>query len=263
VRSAVFTLVPPGDQWEDYRTYEALEAGSIPVIVRNASYKGCEQPGAHVLARVPGVLALDSWDELPALLATHAADPSSVRKRQRLILEWLAAEKRRVAAGLYEAVRRMRSGRWRTPTTCDYQHLNAYEIAAQHQHLAYYWRNPQWRKDHEWNATAFWAYFSGLCVGGAAGWCEEQDLPFDGAAGVTAAATAGSDTYPGLTAAVLVDGEYRGSAGRRFKGPDSFCESNLTDWAERCLTAGCALRHIYSFDCRPAHQPKPPDRPQW
>ena len=80
---------------------------------------------------------------------------------------------------------------------------------------------------------------NGLCLRGEAGYCEEQDAP-------------GGEAR-----------EHRGSAGRSFHGPGGFCESDSEDWTERCLTDGCALRHTYSFECRPAHEPKPPDRPQW
>ena len=130
----------------------------------------------------------------------------------------------------------MRSGRWREQTVCDYQPLNAYEVADMQQWLAKYWRRPQPRWDNPWNATAFWAYMSGWCVRTDAGWCEEQE--------------AGS-------------WEFKGVWGRPFKGPDSFCESELDDWAERCMTDGCALRLVYSYECRPSREPKPPERAMW
>jgi len=231
LRQSRFVLVPPGDQWEDYRIYEAIEAGAIPVVINNATYKHCSQPAKHLLATTPGVLALDSWDELPAALS---AAHRGLARRQRAMLEWLAREKRSLARDLFEVVTRMRSGRWRERTTCDYQYLNAYEVAQQHKDLAKYWRKPQPRFDTPWNATAFWAYMTSQCVGSDAGWCEDQ---VDG-------------------------GEYTGSIGRRFLGPGGFCESGSEDWTERCLTEGCALDLIHSFECRPTRLPHIP-RPVW
>jgi hypothetical protein len=233
---SVFTLCPPGDQWEEHRVYEAIEAGSIPIVAINHTYQGCDGPSKHLLSTVPGVIGLESWDELPAAMAAAAKSPRLLKARQQQMLDWLRKEKRAAALGLYATVQRMRSGRWREQTVCDYQPLNAYEVADMQQWLAKYWRRPQPRWDNPWNATAFWAYMSGWCVRTDAGWCEEQE--------------AGS-------------WEFKGVWGRPFKGPDSFCESELDDWAERCMTDGCALRLVYSYECRPSREPKPPERAMW
>lgn len=65
LHQSIFTLSPPGDLWETYRTWEAVAAGSLPVVVDNASYRGCTRPAAHLLDRVPGVVVVKSWVELP------------------------------------------------------------------------------------------------------------------------------------------------------------------------------------------------------
>ena len=216
LRSSVFTLCPPGDQWEDYRIYEAMEAGSIPVVVRNASYKRCDAPHAHLLATagatrrdggfggemLPGVLSVASWEELPQVLAAATAEPHELAARQQAMLRWLRQQKQRLFDGIHGAVRRMRSGAWRPKTTCRYTPLHWSHVQQQHQDLAIYWRRAQPRVDHEWNATAFWAYQVGACLTTHEGWCE------DVRAGVVHEHPMG-----------LVGNEDLGGIGRCFKGP--------------------------------------------
>jgi len=97
LRASVFTLSPPGDLWESYRTYEAIEMGSIPVIITNVSYKGCTRPAAHVLATIPGIVAVGDWTDLPAALDAAAKDTEA---RREAMLRWLATEKRAAFSGL-------------------------------------------------------------------------------------------------------------------------------------------------------------------
>ena len=267
--------MPPGEQWEDYRTYAAIEAGSIPIVVRNSTYKGCHDPSVHLLETVPSILHVESWEELPGLLKQQMDNRNALIKAQRRLLEWLAAEKRRVAGGLYGAVRRMRGygTPWRPKTTCDHQPLDSYEVAAQHEWLAKYWRMPQPRKDTNWNATAIWAYFGGSCVGSEYGWCEEQDRP-NGTA-LNRIIDENETLWMQIDAAAgeKMEVEYRGSFGRPFHADlpkyqnlskdYGFCEAGHEDWVERCLTAGCGLRLVYSYTCRGEHAPKPEQRPMW
>jgi hypothetical protein len=57
---SVFTLCPSGSNEETYRVWEALEAGSIPVVKRSRAWKplGLDHP----------LYVVESWDELPRLL---------------------------------------------------------------------------------------------------------------------------------------------------------------------------------------------------
>jgi len=251
LRDSYFTLCPPSDQWEDVRVYEALEAGSLPVVVRNASYKRCAAPHTHLLATLgalrgaagellPGVVALDSWDDLPASLEAATAEPAVLEARQQAMGAWLAAQKRRLFLGLHGAVRLMRSQRWRKQTVCSYEPLHWSEVAQQHQDLAHYWRTPQPRVDDAWEATPFWAYLSGLCVPWADGWCEDVRA-------------AEEHVHP----MGLRGNEDLGGIGRCFKGEGCWCESSTENWRERCLTPGCGLNLAQRFWCEPADEAPP------
>jgi hypothetical protein len=57
---AVFTPCPSGSNEESYRIWEALEAGSIPIIKKSRAWKP--------LGRDHPLPMLESWDELPQLL---------------------------------------------------------------------------------------------------------------------------------------------------------------------------------------------------
>ncbi len=250
LRDSLFTLCPPGDQWEDYRVYEAMEAGSIPVVVRNATYKRCTRPHAHLEgtlgalrlngAELPGVIMLDSWDELPSALNAATADMARLAARQQAMLAWLAAQKRRLFSGLHGVVRLMRARRWKAETTCSYMPLHWSEVAQQHQGLAHYWRTPQPRIDDAWNATPFWAYQTGLCVPSDEGYCEDV--------------LAGEEHLHPMG---FRGNEDLGGIGRCFKGPGCWCESTTENWRERCLTTGCGLNLAHKFWCELATHKTP------
>ncbi|KAL1504010.1 hypothetical protein AB1Y20_010425 [Prymnesium parvum] len=168
LRASVFTLSPPGDLWEAYRTYEAIEAGSIPVVVANQTYKGCAHPAAHLLATVPGVVSVGSWQQLPAALEAAATNASA---RQAAMLEWLAAEKRAAYRGLVDAAERMREGRWRKQSSCRAVPLSPRQLSEQHKALARYWRGTQPFEDGPWEAGPYWSALSAKELGGGGGLC--------------------------------------------------------------------------------------------
>ncbi|KAL1527076.1 hypothetical protein AB1Y20_015759 [Prymnesium parvum] len=70
VTESVFGLAPPGDVWESYRLWELIEAGTIPIVQRTQAeeYAGCKDASSHVLKTMDGVLYVDDYAELPALL---------------------------------------------------------------------------------------------------------------------------------------------------------------------------------------------------
>ena len=51
--------------------------------------------------------------------------------------------------------------------------------------------------------------------------------------------------------------EHDGYVARPFHGPDGFCAGDSEDFQEPCLTAGCNLPLIESFECEPAVEGKP------
>jgi len=72
LRESAFTISPPGDMYEAYRTWEAVEAGSIPILIETPhTYNLCEQPSIHAFREMPFAIQLRSWDDLPSALATQ------------------------------------------------------------------------------------------------------------------------------------------------------------------------------------------------
>mmetsp|Transcript_9338 Transcript_9338/g.34244 ORF Transcript_9338/g.34244 Transcript_9338/m.34244 type:complete len:181 (+) Transcript_9338:578-1120(+) len=61
---SMFTLSPSGHSPECYRQYEAVDAGSIPVIV-DAGYGPCGDSFHHFMATTAPFIRLGSWSQLP------------------------------------------------------------------------------------------------------------------------------------------------------------------------------------------------------
>mmetsp|Transcript_80542 Transcript_80542/g.141887 ORF Transcript_80542/g.141887 Transcript_80542/m.141887 type:complete len:462 (-) Transcript_80542:54-1439(-) len=96
---SLFTLVPMGHSPECYRFYEALEAGSIPVVVDNASTRKekCGDPWMEF--RETGlIIILDRWEALKQLVDQALQDPEPYFRQQQKILQ----EYRKVKDGLYQ-----------------------------------------------------------------------------------------------------------------------------------------------------------------
>ena len=145
LRSAIFTISPPGDLWEAWRTWEAMEAGSIPIVleVADATYGNCKNASGHFLATAEGVLSVTTWDDLPELIAREASNMTAVRVRQQSMLRWLLSSKQAFRRDLLSAAATMRSGDWKPQTPCHTSPLTAIELASHHSGLGAYWRLPQ------------------------------------------------------------------------------------------------------------------------
>eukprot|EP00966_Prymnesium_polylepis_P232617 5379950-Prymnesium_polylepis.1 len=85
----IFALSPPGDVWEAFRTWEAMEAGAIPIIEDNAVYKGYVRPARALLHIAKNVLAVPDWDAFPQLLAARTRNFSALQAMQDQMLSWL------------------------------------------------------------------------------------------------------------------------------------------------------------------------------
>ena len=143
LHDSVFSLSPDGHLWESYRTFEAMEAGSIPVIVDNATYRGCARPAAHMLARMPFVVAVQNWEDVPDVLRRVASNFSDVLARQQQMRDWLQADKTSFRSDLISTSRNMKAGSWRPRTRCTLIPLTP-EVLQTHQDLLRkYWRQPQ------------------------------------------------------------------------------------------------------------------------
>ncbi len=144
LRSSVFTLSPAGDVWEAYRTWEAMEAGSIPIVQEVPEvYAHCRNASAHLRETMPFLLWVRRWADLPEVLAHELADLQRVRARQQAMLQWLRAYKARFRRELASTSQMMTDGVWSVPSQCAASALDADALAEQHRSLASYWRQPQ------------------------------------------------------------------------------------------------------------------------
>jgi hypothetical protein len=82
---SVFTLCPRGNSVEQYRIYEALECGSIPVISMDRGYT--VQRMSKEYLESPMVFVED-WAEAPRAMADIAKDPAALLARQQAVWSW-------------------------------------------------------------------------------------------------------------------------------------------------------------------------------
>eukprot|EP00966_Prymnesium_polylepis_P161200 3725121-Prymnesium_polylepis.1 len=179
LRASVFSISPPADLWESYRNYEAIEAGSIPVVADNESYHLCGRPALHMLETIPGVVAVGSWDELPRRLARLMSNLSEVDARQQAMLQWLDAEKATARRRVLATAAAMRARRWAPRTTCVATPLSPQQVAEQHRQMADYWRRPQRFVDNFWRGGGGKGFvtpdLSTPPFVGPRSWCERAD----------------------------------------------------------------------------------------
>ena len=125
LQESVFTLCPMGSRWDSTRAWDALHAGSIPVVVapQSVSSGGCDRPAAHFLHTTPGVVMVRDWSQLPDVLEKAATDPERVANRQRVMLAGLRTRRRSDRRLLLQTVQDMQASvddpsRWRPRTAC-------------------------------------------------------------------------------------------------------------------------------------------------
>jgi hypothetical protein len=144
LQESVFTLSPPGDLWETYRTWEAIAAGSVPVLMHTERSFGCRRPSLHMHAQSEGwALWVSQWSEVPAALEREAANVSAMLARQEAMYKWVEHQRKDVTRRLVRTTIAMRAGLWRPATRCKARQLNAHMLHAQQLRLASYWRKPQ------------------------------------------------------------------------------------------------------------------------
>eukprot|EP00050_Salpingoeca_kvevrii_P009771 m.4693 g.4693 ORF g.4693 m.4693 type:complete len:561 (-) comp2445_c0_seq1:43-1725(-) len=82
---SVFTLCPKGHSIEQYRIYEAIESGSIPVMEREGTYAEERLPPEYFSSPM---LFVDDWAQVPQVLSDLARDPLALLQRQVDMLAW-------------------------------------------------------------------------------------------------------------------------------------------------------------------------------
>jgi hypothetical protein len=70
---------------EQYRLYEALETGSIPVIAHEGTYARSHLPPEFFDSPM---LFVDDWKDAPKAMMTLWNNPQALLKRQEALLQW-------------------------------------------------------------------------------------------------------------------------------------------------------------------------------
>ncbi len=100
VLDSVFTLSPAGHNPECFRMFEAVEAGSIPILTHDDLH-GSRHPTRFLYRVVPHpcanallhwyeapIVVLDSWDDLYPTVERLLADPAGLDDLQRRLRHW-------------------------------------------------------------------------------------------------------------------------------------------------------------------------------
>ena len=99
---STFTLTPAGHNPECYRIYEALEAGSIPIFIRDDLYITSEEQHACVGALVhlydAPLVVLESWKDLSSTVEDLLKDPVELNAMQDRLTLWYETYMKKVVA---------------------------------------------------------------------------------------------------------------------------------------------------------------------
>ena len=159
LRLSIFSLSPPGDLWESYRTYEAIEAGSIPVVLDLPEYKRsrCVKPASTMLdIAATFIVSLQSWDDLAPVMQIIGSNVSWLESRQQRMLWWLRQRKAELRREIIMTHRKMLSSvqlsakrnvvehlSWHSQSTCNVPPLLRTHVGNQLRLLSGYWRRSQ------------------------------------------------------------------------------------------------------------------------
>lgn len=111
---SVFTLSPAGHNPECYRLFEAVEAGSIPVVVEGdpaAARGGRCKDSLHHWRDAP-VVRLDSWDDLFPTVERLMQDGEALDRRQMDLLVWYEERMREVVTDFEDFMQASYAEEW-------------------------------------------------------------------------------------------------------------------------------------------------------
>lgn len=89
--NSAFTLCPNGHNPEAYRIYEALEAGSIPIVALDPWYNraSCNEAfKPYRAARAPFIYLNGGWKQLESFLERYGKNETWVRQKQVACMDW-------------------------------------------------------------------------------------------------------------------------------------------------------------------------------
>lgn len=89
MQDSVFSICPKGHSVEQFRIYEAIESGSIPVMELHSTkvqgYLAQHLPPEYINSPM---LLLDRWSDVVPEMMKLWRDPEALLKRQKALLEW-------------------------------------------------------------------------------------------------------------------------------------------------------------------------------
>jgi hypothetical protein len=85
MQQSAFSLCPKGHSVEQFRIYESIESGAIPVMELKNGYLAEHLPPAYISSPM---LLIESWDDLIPTMLDLWNDPPRLRKRQQDLLTW-------------------------------------------------------------------------------------------------------------------------------------------------------------------------------
>lgn len=99
VMNSTFTLCPQGHNPEAYRIFEACEAGSIPIVVLDASYQvhECRHSFLPLVEAGAPIVFLNGWKGLGAFLKKVVNNKNLLQKMQINVMEWYSKYMQAVA----------------------------------------------------------------------------------------------------------------------------------------------------------------------
>ena len=83
---SAFSICPKGHSVEQFRIYEAIESGSIPVMDLKDGYLAEHLPPAYMDS--PMLLLTDGWDSVVDEMQRLWDNPAELRKRQQALITW-------------------------------------------------------------------------------------------------------------------------------------------------------------------------------
>jgi hypothetical protein len=85
VLDSVFTLCPKGQSVEQFRIYEAIESGSIPIIAREGSYSAERLPPEY---HSSPMVFVETWEDVVPTMLALEKDLGALLDRQTRLMHW-------------------------------------------------------------------------------------------------------------------------------------------------------------------------------
>jgi hypothetical protein len=89
MQDSVFALCPKGHSVEQFRIYEAIESGAIPVLEANNGKLQAKMP--ETFLEDSGILIVDDWANVARAMVNATTDKVAINTRQTKLQTWYKA----------------------------------------------------------------------------------------------------------------------------------------------------------------------------